>query len=686
MDPEQELNLKLTMKSAAIELAKRGKPPPSREELLTGGVQSNAEILTAYREALECYTNPSMSILCNTFFTSVAIPSSASAADISAMKHIQIRDLVVWSSNKGCVLLAKVVERPFVMTAIHSLLQDDAGDLIDVSFYGYSNIRSQKEAESLFPVGLRIGIVNPFYKVGNTVSNRFIRVDLPETVLRFSPEIALPHKKSAEECKAEGNEYFKSGSYALAKQSYSRAIVQDSVNAVYYSNRSLAETKLGDFEDALKDAEEAVRLCPGCEKYRFRVAAALYGIRRLDEAEKTCGQLKSGPEAKELLARIAKKKREVREGAYDFRSLFAKAASDPLDVDDFIGPIEIRKTAAMGRGVFATRKIVPGELISLSRAFAFTLEKAGTELPCLDFEMNLEYQKNMVALSDLCARKCCESPPAAILLSLLCDGAHDLPAVDIRVFAAGNPPKIAASSQMETGRVRRIISHNAFGADITKDWPHREGTGSGLWLLPSFYNHSCAANAQRKFLGDCMIVRATREVAAGEEVFLSYAPTELPYDERQKRLKFWGFKCRCPRCRAEKQLGHEVAARISAVAEATDKCWRSDSGCGREGISAVSAEVHAIVSEIKSRDAAWRQNFPTIMMYAELQLGFAKQLAGFPVEEVKAHYMRAFECSPEPEGKFAAMRGMLNIDPGDEVSKKEYRRIHREMFGFDIEE
>lgn len=36
-------------------------------------------------------------------------------------------------------------------------------------------------------------------------------------------------------------------------------------------------------------------------------------------------------------------------------------------------------------------------------------------------------------------------------------------------------------------------------------------------------NHSCVPNGDRSFIGDMMIIRATREIKAGEEIRLSYA-------------------------------------------------------------------------------------------------------------------------------------------------------------------
>ncbi|KAG4165411.1 hypothetical protein ERO13_A13G077601v2 [Gossypium hirsutum] len=42
--------------------------------------------------------------------------------------------------------------------------------------------------------------------------------------------------------------------------------------------------------------------------------------------------------------------------------------------------------------------------------------------------------------------------------------------------------------------------------------------GVGLWILVSFINHSCNPNARRLHVGDYVIVHASRDVKAGEEI------------------------------------------------------------------------------------------------------------------------------------------------------------------------
>ncbi|KAF2445537.1 SET domain-containing protein [Karstenula rhodostoma CBS 690.94] len=77
-------------------------------------------------------------------------------------------------------------------------------------------------------------------------------------------------------------------------------------------------------------------------------------------------------------------------------------------------------------------------------------------------------------------------------------------------------------------------------------------TGTEIGLFPKIarINHSCRPNAayywneklKRRF------VYATREIEAGEEIFVSFISLLLTREERQKKLARYGFVCTCPAC------------------------------------------------------------------------------------------------------------------------------------------
>ena len=71
---------------------------------------------------------------------------------------------------------------------------------------------------------------------------------------------------SAAEFKAKGNAALAAGNEKEAIEHYSSAIALDPSNHVFFSNRSAAYCKLGQYEKGLEDAEECIRINPTWSK------------------------------------------------------------------------------------------------------------------------------------------------------------------------------------------------------------------------------------------------------------------------------------------------------------------------------------------------------------------------------------------------------------------------------------
>jgi tetratricopeptide (TPR) repeat protein len=95
--------------------------------------------------------------------------------------------------------------------------------------------------------------------------------------------------KIANDHKEEGNRRFASNDFAGACESYSsginlRGVIAKDVAARLYANRSQARLKLRQFNDALRDAEEATKLDPDWFKAHARLAACHEALRRFGDA------------------------------------------------------------------------------------------------------------------------------------------------------------------------------------------------------------------------------------------------------------------------------------------------------------------------------------------------------------------------------------------------------------------
>jgi hypothetical protein len=76
--------------------------------------------------------------------------------------------------------------------------------------------------------------------------------------------------------------------------------------------------------------------------------------------------------------------------------------------------------------------------------------------------------------------------------------------------------------------------------------------------MASYINHSCLPNVSRSFIGNFIIIRAARDMKSGEELTWGYVSPGVSREERQKKLRNWGFVCDCELCEAEEATPKET--------------------------------------------------------------------------------------------------------------------------------
>jgi hypothetical protein len=121
--------------------------------------------------------------------------------------------------------------------------------------------------------------------------------------------------------------------------------------------------------------------------------------------------------------------------------------------------------------------------------------------------------------------------------------------------------------------------------------------GIGLFARASMFNHSCEPTAEFRYEGGRLVALATRDVAAGEGLLVSYTDCYQERDERRAELHGkYGFECDCPRC-ADRERAAVQDARMGGL-----RCPR----CGPRGgvppseaaaCAACGREVAAAVAE-----------------------------------------------------------------------------------------
>ncbi len=133
-------------------------------------------------------------------------------------------------------------------------------------------------------------------------------------VLRAQPQNESEKSSLVDELKRRGNIAFQAGSLAEADVLYSKAIEHHGHVAALYSNRSMARAGMGQFENALEDANKAVELEPEWPKGYFRQVKAFFGLKNANKAEdalKKCLSLEPNNKLakKELESLPAKRKK-----------------------------------------------------------------------------------------------------------------------------------------------------------------------------------------------------------------------------------------------------------------------------------------------------------------------------------------------------------------------------------------
>ncbi|KAH7292734.1 hypothetical protein KP509_29G083200 [Ceratopteris richardii] len=134
---------------------------------------------------------------------------------------------------------------------------------------------------------------------------------------------------------------------------------------------------------------------------------------------------------------------------------------------------------------------------------------------------------------------------------------------DIRMFDPSAPNDeidMHGDIVFDEKRIIHIMNVNSFSGGVKVSRKDPEMRLTGLWLLPSFLNHSCIPNASRLIVGETMFIIASRSIKPQEEITISYTDAMSPLKKREKNLSEtgYGFLCRCKRCMLERSVHHEI--------------------------------------------------------------------------------------------------------------------------------
>ncbi|CAK7221342.1 hypothetical protein SCUCBS95973_004462 [Sporothrix curviconia] len=437
---------------------------------------------------------------------------------------------------------------------------------------------------------------------------------------------------SAASLKESGNTAFKNKDWLLADSLYSDALnAVNAVNAVdsadsaeasgnndlraaLYRNRAAARLRLGRHEMALADA--LAGMVPAAEKTDYPDTAAATGaatdantkaLYRAGRAAYEMGEFSQAEkhfeaavalddqlgEAAAELKRTRKRLEEQETGAYDFAAMH-KAATHRhprLDHASFLKNTRVGPTGSRGQGLFAAKDLKAGDVVFVEKGCHVThAADDGADITML---LNINTNRGS---SGADATALCTLVNRLLWSPALADKYFDL-------YDGGTAPGSSAAATektqakahfvdgkvpVDTFRAQAIAELNAFECPRVKTGDgsaaERARSGSngmtendlktsvGIWLHASRANHACIPIINRAFIGDMMIVRAARDIRAGDELFMSYESPITPLAKHQQKMRTsYGFDCACALCQADQQAAAGPGAALAKRERLTSK-------------------------------------------------------------------------------------------------------------------
>ena len=494
-----------------------------------------------------------------TTFDPLSAGKVISIIDFYSLQKMKIIELIPGKFHTNKVVFAALIDNGFVMTAYHTIIEDSYGQCAKLCIYNITSnlLQSMKK-------GAKIAIANPYYKKGDADSLYYIRVESPDEVLVITQEPScnkdnLNLTKTPDDHKTEGNKYFKDNKYKEAIQCYTRAVNGNKSNPIYYSNRAICYTKLGQFEEALLDAERAAQLDANSSKFQYRIAMAWSG---LGDHEKSCEILDKIPnKTSEYTAALEKEKLLLgnTRGEFDFEEIAKKAKQgEEIEIGVFVGPISIETSPKHGHIVVATRDIKRGELISVSKAVGFISPAKDKDLTDTPFLEHNSIGKSAPFRTSLLIQSTTEavikSKLTAFRVFHLYHKRNHQERIPIELYTSKGYSLIRDKDyppyQMQ--QLRDIVTNSEFS--YTPYYQPGFVRPSGVWPILSYFNHACTGNFWQKCYRDILIIRACTDIPKGNELTTSYFDTYAMVSIEERRLKLkhcWSLVCNCELCEFE---------------------------------------------------------------------------------------------------------------------------------------
>lgn len=526
----------------------------------------------------------------------MGFPYAPSTALLQDLQPISLAELQLDTHHRGRMITVRRAA-PVVPLVAYSwtVVEDESGETERLEVYLHKSKRGHDMLES----GSTFKIKEPYFTI-NEQGEATIRIHHPSDLIRNKDsddsKKAAPAAKTAQNCKDQGNAALESKDFVDAYESYTEGLhliehdveVRESLACDLLRNRAHVNLMLNRPNEAKADAVASITGIAD-DKHRaldakanFRAGCAAYNLGDYQEAQQFFqGALNLTPNdraATAYLRGIESRLHEGAKGEYNFAKINARLsqARPRVDAATFSGNTAVRESPLGGRGLFATRDIEPGELVLCEKAFCVAWSHEKEAWTAMTYDQRDDRIRAFPAgLTKAIVQKLLNDPSQIEKVMALYG---DYKSIGKQLVIGEDGPVV------DIFQVHDIVARNAFG-------PGPVTTGSnggtenvrtasaGLWVLAAYANHACISNTRKEFLGDLLVLRATRPITAGEEITHSYDESS-DYDARTAALMTtWGFTCTCPLCVAESEDGTELRKkRRQLAAEANAFVEREHAG------------------------------------------------------------------------------------------------------------
>ncbi|GAB7351869.1 hypothetical protein MBLNU459_g2420t1 [Dothideomycetes sp. NU459] len=478
-------------------------------------------------------------------------------------------------------------------------VEDETGDVDRIAVYSFNN---SLPPHGVLPQDALLAIKEPYYKISADGSS-MLRVDHPSDLVPLDaahnlvPEVwrAVETNKTAIDWKDEGNAALSQKEYAEAYRCYTKGLScltpeTSRIRRDLHRNRSLLGLILGRYDEAKVDAQASISGGTDAKAVRedvkalYRAARADYQLGSFTSAQELLNKLltlaPTDEDGKRELKRVESRLYEERGENLDFATTSKTLARTKYHPDhaDFTALVSVRQSTNKGRGLFATCGIASGDIIMCEKAFAAVHQAKDSKKSLM---LNIDSKRGFYGTH---AKVWADSVQKIFNNPSLTDRISDLHAGSY-AKSKSLTGTLDGLPVVDTFLVQAIVEQNSFEYVVGREpgayrnaCEASELPGShGLWCTASYINHSCVFNAQRSFLGDIMVLRATRDIAPDEEITLPYCSVDEPLAERQKLLKqTWGFECDCRLCVAEATVTAAQSHRRASLCKSAERLLQNN--------------------------------------------------------------------------------------------------------------